>query len=163
MDQQAKLTERNGKPDTASQGLAQDVGAFASDVLTLTELQSQLLAADLRECSRGALAPSLVLLGGLTLGLACFPISLVTVALGLVHFLDASLFTAFLIVVVVGAIGSALMCILAWRQVRQRAAVLRRSRDELVCNLRWIKRVLTRNRHTRNNESPPLTTTHRGL
>ncbi len=148
MDHQAKVAERNGTPETSSQGLARDVGAFANDVLTLTELQSQLLVADMRECSRRVLVPSLVLCGGLALGLACFPIALVTVALGLVEFLNTSHFTAFLIVVIAGAIGSALLCIVGWIQVRQRAAVLRRSRDELVRNLRWIKRVLARNRLT---------------
>ncbi len=145
MDQQAKVAERSRAPETASQGLARDVGAFANDVLTLTELQSQLLAADVRECSRRALVPSLVLLGGLALGLACFPIALVTVALGLVQFLKTSHFTAFLIVLVAGAIGSVLLCVVGWTQVSQRAAVLRRSRDELVSNLHWIKRVLARN------------------
>ena len=57
MDQQAKVVERNGAPKTASQGLAGNVGAFANDVLTLTELQSQLLVADVRECSRRAWFP----------------------------------------------------------------------------------------------------------
>jgi membrane protein DedA with SNARE-associated domain len=148
MDQQAKVAARNGAPKTASQGLARDVGAFANDALTLTELQSQLLVADLRECSRRALVPSLVLLGGVALGLACFPIVLVTVALGLVQFLETSHFTAFLIVVVAGAIGSALLCIVGWIQVRQRAEVLQRSRDELVRNLRWIKQVVASTRLT---------------
>lgn len=146
MDQQAKVAERNGAPKTASQGLVRDVGAFAKDVLTLTELQSQLLVADMRECSRRGLVPSLVVLVGLALGLACFPIALVTAALGLVQFLETSSFTAFLIVVVAGAICSVLLCIVGWIQVRQRVAVLRRSRDELVRNLYWIKQVLARNR-----------------
>jgi hypothetical protein len=110
MDQQAKVAERNGAPEAESQGLARDVGSFANDVLTLTELQSQLLVADVRECSRRALVPSLLLLGGLALGLACFPIALVTAALGLVQFLDISHFTAFLIVVVAGAICSMPYC-----------------------------------------------------
>lgn len=148
MDQQAKVTESNGAPETASKGLASDVGAFANDVLTLTELQAQLLVADVRECSRRALVPSLALLVGLTLGLACIPVALLTVALGLVQFLETSHFTAFLIVAVAGAIGSALLCIFGWRQIRQRAAVLQRSRDELVRNLRWIKRVVARTRNT---------------
>lgn len=146
MDQQAKVAERNGAAVTASHGLAGDVGAFALDVLTLTELQSRLLVADLRECNRRALVPGLVVLCGLTLGLACIPLALVTVALGLVQYLETSQFTAFLIVVVVGAVGSALLCMVGWTKVRRRTAVLGRSRDELVRNLRWIKRVLARNR-----------------
>jgi len=146
MDQQTKVVERNGVPETTTHGLAGDVSAFASDVLTLTELQSRLLVADVRECNRRALVPGLALLCGMTLGLACIPLALVTLAFGLVQYLDTSHFTAFLIVVGVGAIGSALLCIVGWIKVRQRSAVLGRSRDELVRNLRWIKRVLARNR-----------------
>lgn len=145
MVHQTKIAELNGQSEEASQGFAGDVGAFANDVLTLTELQSQLLVADARECSRLALVPSLILLGGLALGLACFPIALVTVAIGLVQWLEISHFTAFLIVAVAGATCSVLLSLFGWMQFRQRAAILRRSRDELVRNLRWIKRVLERN------------------
>lgn len=145
MDRQAKLAERNGAPETESQGLARDVGTFASDVLNLAELQSKLLAADVREYGRHALLPILILFGGLALGLACFAVALVTAALGLVEFLNISYFAAFLIVLVLGAIGSVLLCIVGWTQVRQSSAVLRRSRDELVRNLNWIRRVLVRN------------------
>ncbi len=148
MVQQAKVIERNGTSQTTSHGLAWDVGAFANDALTLTELQSQLLAADLRECSRRALAPTLVLFGGLALGLASFPIALITIALGLVQFLQMTYFMAFLIAMGVGVLGSVLLCIVGWMMVRQRAAILQRSRDELVRNLSWIKRVITRNRLT---------------
>jgi uncharacterized integral membrane protein len=146
MVQQTKVAASNGASKSASNGLAWDVGAFANDAVTLTELQSQLLAADMRECSRGAWVPSLVLLAGLALGLACFPIAMVTAALGLVYFLETSHFTAFLIVLAGGVIGSALLCVLSWIRVRQHVAVLGRSRDELVRNLRWMKRVITRNR-----------------
>lgn len=146
MDQQAKVTERDGAPATTSHGLAWDVSAFASDVFTLTELQSQLLVADVRECNRRAWVPGLVLLCGMTLGLACFPLALLTLAFGLVQYLEKSYFTAFLIVVVAGVIASVSMCIGGWILVRQRTAVLGRSRDELVRNLHWMKRVLARSR-----------------
>lgn len=148
MDQQTKVAEKNGAPETESHGLAPDLGAFASDVMTLTELQAKLLLADVQECSHRALIPSLVLLAGLALGLACFPIALVAIALGLVQYLETSHYEAFLIVVGAGAISSALLCIVGWILIRKRAAVLRRSRDELVRNVRWIKKVVARNRIT---------------
>jgi uncharacterized membrane protein YqjE len=146
MVHQAKVADRNGATGGASQGLARDVSAFANDVLTLAELQSRLLAADLQECSRRGLVPGLVLIVGLTLSLACIPIAMVTIALGLNQFLEISHFTAFLFVAAGGAIGGVLLCAVGWMYVRQRASVLRRSRDEFVRNLRWIKRVVARNR-----------------
>jgi hypothetical protein len=146
MVQQTKVTDRNGAVGTESQGLAKDLGAFANDVLTLTELQSQLLVADAREFGSRATVPSVALIAGLILGMACAPIALVTVALGLVHFLELSHFTALLIVVVAGLISSLLMSIIGWMQIRKRAAVLGRSRDELMRNLHWIKRVIASSR-----------------
>ena len=148
MDKQTKVNGRNGASNTDSHGLAWDVGSFANDTLTLTELQTQLLAADVKEFGRQVWAPSLVMLGGLALALACFPIALVTLALGLVQLLETSYFIAFLIVLAVGAISSLLLCLFGWIKIRERAAVLQRSRDELMRNLSWIKRVLTRTRFT---------------
>ena len=148
MDKQANVNERNGVGDETTQGLAWDVGSFANDALTLTELQTQLLAADVREYGRRVWFPSLLLLTGMALGLACFPIALVTVALALVHFLATSYLVAFLVVSLLAAIGSAVLCTLGYLMVRSRATVLSRSRNELLHNLRWIKRVLTRTRFT---------------
>lgn len=146
MDQQTRVAERNGASMNEPHGLAWDLGSFANDAMTLTELQSQLLAADMRECTRRGWVPSLFVVGSAALGLACFPIALVTAALGLVKFFELSHFTAFLSVLVVGASGSILLGIIGWIKVRERAATLRRSRDELMRNLRWIKRVITRTR-----------------
>lgn len=146
MVHQTKVGERNGVTPNESQGLARDVGSFASDVFALTELQWQLVIADAREFASRATVPTLLMIGGLALGLACTPIALVTAALGLVHFLEFSHFTAFLIVVAAGAICGLLMCIIGWKQLRQRAAVLQRSRDELMRNLLWIKRVIMKDR-----------------
>ena len=148
MDQQANVNERNGSAGATTHGLAWDVGSFANDALTLTELQTQLVAADMREYGRRVWFPSLLLLAGMALGLAFFPIALVTMALALVHFLAMSYLLAFLVVSVIAAMGSAVLCIFGYRMVRERAAVLRRSRNELLHNLRWIKRVLTRTRFT---------------
>jgi hypothetical protein len=46
---------------------------------------------------------------------------------------------------------SAMVCVIAWSYVRQHMAVLGRSQQELVRNLRWIKKVLERSRITRRN------------
>jgi uncharacterized membrane protein YqjE len=146
MGEQTMVAERNGASQSTNNGLAWDVSSFANDAMTLTELQTKLLAADLRECRRRSWVPSLVLLAGLAIGLACFPIAMVTLAIGLVQFLGTSHFTAFLIVLVTGASCSVLLCVISWRRVRQHVAMLQRSRDELVRNLRWMKRVITRYR-----------------
>ena len=153
MGYQTKVSEQNGSPQTAPQALARDVGEFAHDVLTLAELQAQLFVTDLQECSRRALVPGLVLIAGVALGLSCIPLALAALALLLIQVFETSYATGFLGATIVGAILSALLCVIGWLQVRKRVAVLQRSRQELVRNLRWIKRVLERNRTTRNDST----------
>ena len=151
MGRQTKINEQNGAPESASKALARDVGEFAHDVIMLGELQAQLLVTDMRECSRRVLVPGLVLLCGIALGLACFPIALAALALLLIQVFETSYAAGFLIAVVAGAVLSALLSVIGWFQIRKRAAVLRRSQQELVRNLGWIKKVLKRNRITRSN------------
>ena len=149
MVHQTKISEGNGTPVPAPKALTRDMGKFAQDVLTLAELQAQLLVADVQECGQRVRVPGLVLLCGVALGLACFPIALATLALLLVEVFEASYVAGLLIAVAVGAVVSALLCVIGWFQVRERMAVLQRSRQELVGNLRWMKKVLERSRITR--------------
>lgn len=151
MVHQTKISERNGSPEIAPKAIARDVGAFALDVLTLAELQAQLLIADVQECGQRVRVPGLVLLCGVALGLACFPLALAALALLLIEVFATSYSAAFLLVAATGAVVSALLCVIGWLQVRQRLAVLRRSQQELTRNLRWIKKVFERNRIPRTN------------
>lgn len=151
MDHQTKISERNGSPKAASKGLARDVGEFAHDVFTLADLQAQLFIADVQECGQRVLVPGLVLVCGAALGLACFPVGLAALALLVIQVFETSYAAGFLLAVAVGAVLSGLLCAIGWFQVRERAAVLRRSQQELARNLRWIKNVLERSRLTRRN------------
>lgn len=151
MGHQTKINERNGSPETAPKALARDVGEFAHDVLTLAELQAQLLVTDVRECGQRVLVPGLILLGGVALALACFPIALAALALLVIQIFETSYVAGFLIAVMVGTALSALLCVIGWFQVRKHIAVLGRSQQELVRNLRWIKKMIERNRTTRSN------------
>ena len=151
MGHQTKISEQNGSPETAPKALARDVGEFAHDVLTLAELQARLFIADVQECGQRVLVPGLVLLCGVALGLACFPIALAALALLLVQVFETSYAAGFLVAAVGGAVLSALLCVVGWFHVRERLAVLQRSQQELVRNLGWLKKVLKRKRITREN------------
>src|SRR5215207_4754164 len=100
MSDQTKIEERNGSPA----GLARDVGEFAYDVLTLAELQGQLLLADVRECSQKAFAPGVVLLSGFALVLAGLPIALVSLALWLKEVFATSYAAGFLLAAAVSLV-----------------------------------------------------------
>jgi len=151
MGHQTKINERNGSSEAVSQGLTRDVGEFAHDVLTLAELQAQLLVADVQECGQRVLVPVLILLSGVALGLACFPVALAALALLLIQFFETSYAAGFLLAALAGAVFSALLCVVAWFQVCKRSAVLQRSQQELIHNLHWIKTVLKRSRITHSN------------
>ena len=153
MVHQTKINEQNGSPQTASKGLARDVGEFAHDVFTLAELQGQLFVADVQECSQRVFVPGLLLIGGVALGLSCFPFALAALALWLIQVFKISYAAGFLMAVVVGAVVSALLCVTGVFLIRKRVVVLQRSQQELVRNLRWIKKVLERNRAKRGSST----------
>ena len=153
MGHQTKVSERNGSPQTAPKALARDVGDFAYDVFTLAELQVQLFTSDIQECGRRVLVPGLVLLCGAALGVACFPVALAALALWFIQVFETSYATGFLLATIVGAISSVLLCVSGWFLVREPLTLLRRSQEELVRNLRWIKKVLERDRTIRSNRT----------
>ncbi len=153
MGHQTKVSERNGASPTASRALARDVGELAQDALTLAELQFQLFASDIQECGQRVFVPGLVLLCGAALGVACFPVALAALALLFIEVFEISYAAGFLLAAIVGAISSVLLCISGWFLVREPLTLLRRSQEELVRNLRWIKKVLERNRTTQSNRT----------
>ena len=92
------------------------------------------------------LVPALLLLCGLAVSLACFPVGLTALALYLVQIYKTSYATGFLIAFIVGAVLGTLLSVFGCLQVRKSLAVLQRSRHELIRNLRWIKKVLDHSR-----------------
>jgi uncharacterized membrane protein YqjE len=151
MDQQTKINESNGAAKPVAHGLARDIGGFAQNVLTLAELQVQLLATDMRECRRNLFAPGLLLFAGAALGMSCIPIALVALALWLSQFFQLSYALGFLLAALAGVVVSGLFCSLGWALLRKHANPLGRSQQELIRNLQWIKNVLKRRRVTRKD------------
>ncbi len=146
MDDQTKIDERNCAPENASRGFARGVGDFTHDVLTLAELQAQLLAADMQECRQRVVLPALLLLCGLAVSLACFPVGLTALALYLVKAYKMSNAAGFLIAFIVGAVLGGLLSFWGGLRVRKSLAVLQRSQHELIRNLRWIRKVVDHSR-----------------
>lgn len=150
---ETKISEQNGSPERTPKALAHEMGELARDVFMLAELQVQLFVVDMRECGARVLVPGLALLSGAVLGFACFPIALTALALWFIEVFETSYLAGFLMAVVAGVVLSSLLCIIGWFQVRKQLAVMRRSQQELVRNLHWIKKVLERRRTTRKSSS----------
>lgn len=145
--------QNNGTPERRNSNVSSDMGDFVQDLITLTELQAQLFVTDVKECSQRGFAPALFLLCGVAIGLACFPIGMMALALLLVQVFEISYAGGFLIAFLTGAIVSVLLTIVGWVHVRKQLHVLQRSQHELIRNLYWVKKVLERKRVTRRTNS----------
>jgi len=152
------MTPRNALSTEMSRNLRDDIGGFAHDVLTLAELQSKLFVTEVQEHGRRAAFPTMVLLFGVTLGVACCPIALVAFALMLVQATGLSLASAFSITAISGVILSLLISVIGCILIRSRVSTPSRSREELARNLKWMKTVLSKgadaSRHPQKRPTP---------
>jgi uncharacterized membrane protein YqjE len=143
MDDQATVARGNGHAIRPAAALGRGVGGFAADLLSLAELQWQLLMLDLRESGQNVVAP-LVLAGlAIALGLGVFPVLLIAIAFG---FIGAGMAAgwAFLISAVIGLVVAGVLAVIAWGLSRQIFQPINRSKQELAENIRWIKESLNR-------------------
>jgi uncharacterized membrane protein YqjE len=144
MVDQTHMKPRNGLLKEVSHSLRDDIGGFAHDVLTLTELQSKLFVTEVQEQGRRSVLPTTVLFLGIMVGMACGPIALVAFALMLMQSMELSYASAFAITAIAGATLSSLISITGWKLFRSRVSLPSRSREELARNLKWMKNALSK-------------------
>lgn len=123
-------------------GVVDTLSEFGSDVATLFELQAKLIGVDLKESVGRAVVPAILVALALGLLLACFPVALVGVAVLISSALQLRLGWAFLLTAGVALVVAALVLVLAGTWLRRSFDTLRRSKDELIRNLAWIRTVL---------------------
>lgn len=137
------MSEHNGSTGFPPRMMARNVGGFASDLLSLTELQAELLKADTQECLQRMTTPLVLLLMAVIGSLGCVPVALTAFALGLVAAAGLSTWLAFLIAAATGLILAGLAAAIGWRLLVKSPAVFERSKDEFNSNFCWVKQVLT--------------------
>lgn len=140
------VPQRDQRQTSAAAGVRNGVGELLHDVVSLGELQAQLLAVDARESMQKAQSPVVLLLGGAALALGAVPVLLLALAEALVLLLDWERALAYLVSGLIGAVVGGVLVFAAWRQAAAVLAVFDRSRAELSENVRWIKYALTRGR-----------------
>jgi hypothetical protein len=131
---------------SAAAGVRNGVGELLHDVVSLSELQAQLLAVDAKESVDKAKLPIGLLVGGVTLALGAVPVLLLALGEALYLWLDWERPLAYLVSSLVGLGLGGIMLYLAVQQAGAVIAVFDRSRVELAENIRWIKYALTRGR-----------------
>lgn len=144
VDQASLETRQSNGHTSASAGVRNGIGELLYDVVSLGELQAQLLVVDARESLQKAQTPLVMLVVGAVIGLGATPVLLIAAAEALTELAGWDRWLSYLTSGLVGAALGGLLMYLAWRQAGDVIAVFLRSRTELAENIRWIKYALTR-------------------
>lgn len=136
----------NGKRQSAAAGVREGVGELLHDIVSLSELQAQLLAVDARESMQKAQTPIVLLGAGMAVALGAVPVLLLGLAEALVLLLEWERAVAYPLSGLIGIVLGGGLVYAAWKQAEAVIAVFKRSQDELAENIRWIKYALTRGR-----------------
>jgi uncharacterized membrane protein YqjE len=130
------------RTEDKGESLVGGISDFAENVATLLELQAQLAMLDLKECIARATLPLIFVAIGLALMLASLPVILGGLALVLATALNIGIGAALLLTGLVVLVVSGLIAYTAWLRSRPGFDSFRRSREELVRNLSWIRTVV---------------------
>lgn len=132
--------------DTQPSDVISQLGNFGVDILTLAELQAELLRVDSKDAVRQAIWPSVLAIVGLGFIMGCFPLAVFGISWWLAGATSLSLAGASLVVAGTGLVIAGLVFYAAWRSLTQVWGYFGRSREELKQNLNWIKRALVQRR-----------------
>ena len=116
---------------------------LASDVVTLMELQAELLQVDLREWFKGVVWRLVLVGAAVVFALAAIPVLLFSLAYFLVEWTELSLAASLLIAGGAGFVIAATCVGTAVTLMKRDQRLLHRSASELRRNVRWLKEVLT--------------------
>lgn len=138
---------RHSQPEQLPpRAMRRNLSQLGSDVMTLAELQVELLQVDMRDWLRACTIPLLLLAAGVLLGLASFPILLLSLAYGLGYMTEWSLAARLLVAGGAGLIVAGAMAVIAVQLLRRDVKILSRSSAELRRNVRWLKELLTQSK-----------------
>jgi hypothetical protein len=123
--------------------LRHSVSQLGSDVLTLMELQAELLQVDLKEWTSGMVKALMAMVAGVVVLLASLPVLLI----GLGYVLEATttlpLWACMLIAAGCGIVLAGICAGLGFWLMKRDQGALNRFKTELGRNVRWLKEVLS--------------------
>lgn len=151
MDHQTTLNGRTSEASPAA-AVSRNLADFLHDLLTLGELQLQLLGADLKEAFQRILPPIGFIIAAIVLVAASVPLLLMGVVWVLVLRAGLSQDVAFFVTAGGGILIAAILGFLAWQGIQRLGPIVARSQVELKQNLLWIKHALKKHRHYHDSE-----------
>jgi len=142
----------NESTTAAPNRVVQGMGELMHDIVSLAELQFELVRNDYRAGMKGLLVPVVLLLVAGIVAVGTAPIALLLMAEILIQVAGLSRASAFSIAVASGFMTAVALGVVGWSQIRGVGRVFRRSREEWIRNLNWIKLAL--------KGSPPIQSQH---
>lgn len=134
---------RSGKP-TPTEGVRHGLAGLLHDVMTLAELQLNLLSVDAKEASGRAVLPFALLGGAAVFALSALPLLLVALAQLLRDQAGWPAAAATATAVATGLIIAAVLAAIGYLRLRRCLEPLARSKEEFERNVTWLKNALKR-------------------
>ena len=124
------------------EGVISSIGELTGDIASLAELQAKLTLIDAREAASRATWPTIVLVASAAALVAAVPVLMIGLAFVLANAFGIGQGAALLIVGGVVAVIAGAIAFLSLREFLHSFESFRRSNEELVRNVNWIKTVL---------------------
>jgi hypothetical protein len=137
------IRQTNGSPTAPEKGVKRGMTDVARDLISLAELQSELLQVDAKEAAARAITPIILLVVGSTLALGTIPVVLLLIASALAA-AGLSYWLSLLIAAIIGGAAAAGAAWAGWKKLRSPLDVFQRSREEFNRNVQWLKHTLSR-------------------
>lgn len=141
MAREATVNGRH-KAESPVRRVRRNLAGLGHDVISLAELQLQLISLDVRETASKSIMPVVLLVCCVLLGLGVFPVLLMGLGWLLVEQAGLSQASGFLIAGGAALLVAAVLGAAGLWGLRKALQPLSRSREELQENVRWIKNAL---------------------
>jgi hypothetical protein len=155
---EAMIDDEYGTNHSPGGEIRHGVSQLARDVITLMELQTELLQVDLRTWLRRSVMPAIVC-GAVAVvaALASFPLLLLSLAYYLAEVAGLTLASAMLAAAGVGVGIAGIAAVIAVIAAKRGRGAFSRCRTEFARNVRWLKQVLGRPIETSEQLTPAAT------
>ena len=137
------MTLLNGQPAAPVKAMTRNVSQLSSDVITLVELQAELLQVDLREWAQGFAKSVVAMVAALVMLLASMPVLLISLGYFIDQQSELSLGTSMLIAAGIGILIAGILAGVGVWLLKREHNLLHRFRRELKHNITWLKQVLS--------------------
>lgn len=129
---------------TARRSMTRNLGHVAHDLMTLGELQLELLKSDVRESMHRIVPASVMMIAGAVLAVGTVPVILISLGHAIALWSGLTLAASFAISAVLGLIVAAVVAYAGYRSISRALTTFERSKRELIRNVQWLKETLKR-------------------